>query len=1084
MEEHNKREFSPKLYMKGRRPERFSDSIIKEKGSLGRDFLEFTLSNLKRKSKELAFEDFAKKLCEKVICPNLLEQTGPVAGGDGKTDTQTFPVSEQSKMLWYVGINEASERERWAFAVSTQENWKAKCRTDVKKIEGTARGYKKVFCITSCYTKSDQRSELEDGLSKETGMDVRILDASWIVDEVFKNKLEKLAIETLSIDVDWQRTVELGANDYEKTLRLNDLNVLIANDIDVTNIKLNQLDWLLEVAVLSKELGKPRNEVQGLFERAIRAAEKFGIAQKQFDTRYQFAWAAYWWFEDYELFHENLLICVELAKEIGISVQWGDAVTLIGVHLSHKRHSGNDEVLYNDPIMQDAKKYIETLADLKDRPSNSVMSKVNLEMLSLYCIEDIDSASDSFSNILDLAKAGSKLIGFSFYDIYNLINELDEVFGDNENYESLLDYLTEQASCRDGEVRAAQLWLKRGAKRLESNQPYQAIKLIGKSLASLYKKESRKEMYGALNILAVAYQKVGLLWAARANLLFAASIATDEFWTSGELSYAQTHSYVRLAIVELLLGRIHHSLSFWEIARITENGLGESLISEDEANGYDAFLSQCLANADKKELSALTKLPDALERLGLYFARSIFLYVLGHEDIIEEEYDISVDQEYLDTVIVVRDANLGANIPKLLLASERYTSLQSRIMGCSIEVFFPARSPLVELAESILASVEAFFSTGLVDQLMVIEPELRIELTADDADLSITHEFDESSEILKAEVTCSIPNSDQLGIYEQGEIQNWLSRFVMDVFVYMFRSNNFDEKIKILLGEDRALERSVPFSSCFVAMNNIFGNGANNRIKSFLTGAELREYKLLRTDRWDGYNPKAQKIYEAPKIGKGSPPEGLIDYDSLQHGEFSVQGLIKTRLWDKAKWNGIAFSKYHNGDLGLDLTYENCDFAKIIWVDIVKHVGMLDKNNRLRLSIITGVDRKNPFHYKIVVSENINASKGRLIQTTYRIHKMEPDNNNNINNFIEAFRMIGRVWVSCVGMKDGRPVAVNGRDKCSVFKTELNIVEAWSISENDPDSSALSLDDEPIVPEGVSSPPYLKAIAMRKAMLK
>ncbi|MFB2732896.1 diguanylate cyclase domain-containing protein [Shewanella mangrovisoli] len=45
---------------------------------------------------ELAFEDFAKKLCEKVICPNLLEQTGPVAGGDGKVDTQPLQLDGHS----------------------------------------------------------------------------------------------------------------------------------------------------------------------------------------------------------------------------------------------------------------------------------------------------------------------------------------------------------------------------------------------------------------------------------------------------------------------------------------------------------------------------------------------------------------------------------------------------------------------------------------------------------------------------------------------------------------------------------------------------------------------------------------------------------------------------------------------------------------------------------------------------------------------------------------------------------------------------------------------------------------------------
>ena len=91
--------FSAKDFLKTRRPERFSDSIVKEVGKLDRAVLEHQLSTLNRRNMELAFEDFAKQLCEKIICPNLLEQTGPVAGGDGKVDSQTFPVSEQIKAV-------------------------------------------------------------------------------------------------------------------------------------------------------------------------------------------------------------------------------------------------------------------------------------------------------------------------------------------------------------------------------------------------------------------------------------------------------------------------------------------------------------------------------------------------------------------------------------------------------------------------------------------------------------------------------------------------------------------------------------------------------------------------------------------------------------------------------------------------------------------------------------------------------------------------------------------------------------------------------------------------------------------------
>ncbi|WP_265468392.1 hypothetical protein, partial [Aeromonas salmonicida] len=199
--------FSSKEFLKRRRPEKFSDSTIRETGSLDRVVLEHFLSTLNTRNQELQFEDFAKKICEKIVCPNLLEQTGPVAGGDGKTDTQTFPVSEQNKLLWFEGVNETSNKERWAFAVSTRKDWKKKCHEDVLKIKETGRGYTKAFCVTNQSAKSNIRAEVEDTLKIQTGIDVRVLDINWLLDQVYKNHFEQLTIDALSIPTQYKREV-------------------------------------------------------------------------------------------------------------------------------------------------------------------------------------------------------------------------------------------------------------------------------------------------------------------------------------------------------------------------------------------------------------------------------------------------------------------------------------------------------------------------------------------------------------------------------------------------------------------------------------------------------------------------------------------------------------------------------------------------------------------------------------------------------------------------------------------------------------------------------------------------------------
>jgi len=55
----------PSEYMKLSRPEEFSDSIDTTDVKLARSILEYRLNTITSRVEELAFEQFARKLCEK-----------------------------------------------------------------------------------------------------------------------------------------------------------------------------------------------------------------------------------------------------------------------------------------------------------------------------------------------------------------------------------------------------------------------------------------------------------------------------------------------------------------------------------------------------------------------------------------------------------------------------------------------------------------------------------------------------------------------------------------------------------------------------------------------------------------------------------------------------------------------------------------------------------------------------------------------------------------------------------------------------------------------------------------------------------
>ncbi len=651
--------FSAKEFLKNRRPEEFSSSIVVETGVLDRVQLEHYLATLNIRSQELEFETFAKKLCEKIICPNLLEQTGPVAGGDGKTDTQTFPVSSQNQLLWLEGVNEQSHNERWAFAVSTQKDWKAKCKKDVKKIVETGRGYVKVFCITNQSIKADQRSKLEDELTKQYSIDVRILDLSWILDQIYKSQLEFLAINTLSIPTSYKREIELSADDYQKQKELDRLNKLITEKIDASKITTQQVDYFLEVAILSKELEKPIIDTQSLFDRAVRVAKKFGTSQQSLEASYQYAWAAHWWFEDYSLFESNLELTFENLAENTNSESWEKIVNLLTIYYGRYSYlkdihpSVDIDHIYNNTI-----DVLDRLSKDLSRPSNSLMASIHLDLLQLivkfpdekYCIELLKKT-------LETCRLGSNLIGFPFEKFYNLFQELDIIFDKYEEYEELLDYFTEQSGLRDSETKTAKLQLERGLKRLDDNKPYQAIKLLGKSVSGLNKKETYDEMTYANLLLSEAYSRVGLRWASRGSLLFSASLLANYFHKEKLILPSAIKVYWQLAWKELELGRIPQSLRWAELALLSLNAIKDDYIDEEELIRFDGCLAHLLLNCRFDQLAELEYLPDFLEKLQLFFSNSALLYILGYEDKLKEEFQQTSLDEFVKTLFLCRDTD-------------------------------------------------------------------------------------------------------------------------------------------------------------------------------------------------------------------------------------------------------------------------------------------------------------------------------------------------------------------------------------------------------------------------------------------
>ncbi|WP_395375735.1 hypothetical protein [Marinicella sp. W31] len=1059
---------SQKEFLKKRRPEQFSDSVIKEEGSLDRAVLEHALSTLNKRSLELAFEAFSKKICEKVICPNLLEQTGPVAGGDGKVDTQTFPVSEQLKNLWYEGINHDSSKERWAFAISTQETWKTKCEKDVKNIKSTNRDYKKIFFVTNEYAHAGQRSELEDKLTQKYKIDIRILDLSWILDEVFKNKLEDLAIKTLSIGVSWKRVTDVGSNDYSKIRKLEDIDQRINTDINPQDIKLHQVNWFLDCAILSKELEKPDMETKGRFERACRIAEQYGMPNQLFESHYQFAWAAYWWFEDFILFCEQTKLCFETirnSKDASLLAQFGNLLGVYQGYIKSNEVSRDDEL---ESIRSEIKEINTAITQMDRFPSNSMLALANLEFLCLYEIDNVESSEDIFKRINNIINKANSLIGFPFRRIYELLLSLDSVFGEIESYELLLDSLTELSTKRDGELKGSLLLLKRGARRLDSNEPYQAIKLIGKSLPGLYKQETKNSVIKALHILSNAYLRVDLRWASRACLLIAPTLLDYD----QSVSKLHVACYLEIAKSELLLGRIGHFFLWWKYANYLNSEIEESIITQDENDGFDKYLSQLILTSEFDDLNQFKHLPDLLENFNLPLSCYSLLYVLGHEDEIQEDKDSPLQDFFLQ----LRDHYEGY-APPINFLNQKCGELVGQAMGCKLVVTFPVKSPANELSETILSVFEGFCSTLMLEEAFVVENKILVNISIDSEDeVELSYEVDESGSNLLFDITVSTFDIEAITSSEKEKISEWLTDFTLNLFSRIFQFNDHEKTIKTIIGEHRALDRSISFGICLTSQQNLLGHDYLNDIPNLMDNDVYREYNLIRTEEWDVKNPKINNntFVSSPQFSKDKISNNQIDRERIPHSQIETNNLIKVRLWDKAEWLGVAFGFKGNLPI-LSLIFENYESGLSILKDLHSEIGDNDLKDRIRVTIIKGINKNSVADYRIYITENMRSESRKLKQMIARVHTMTPRTPQNLNVFLSEYNNIGCFLLSFIS-KAELQVPDLQRKHVLIQVNKLHVVDAWTIEENSMDVIALLPDDEPIIPDGIIDPPFLRAL--------
>jgi len=1064
---------------------------------LDRALLEYHLEKLTSRGQEKDFELFARHLAQWEICPNLLPQTGPTGGGDSKVDSETYPVAEGLSLAWFVGNAREAASERWAFAFSAKEDWRPKVRSDVEKLAKTGRGYKKAFFVTNQYVPDRARAQVEDELTKAHGLDVRILDRSWILDKVFENRHEGLAIDDLRLQTSVRTTVRKGPRDVEREQALEKVEDRIGKAAQEARFGFSFVDDCLEAAELARELERPRTEVDGRFERAERAADEYGTSHQRLVCAYARAWTSYWWYEDFPVFARHYRKVESLAEGSTNAYEFELLSNLWNVLVSLVKTGALDDA---DIALEERTRTLTTgldrLIDEEGRPSTSLQARsLKLLVQLLLSWRNSNDTSAAFAQLGTVVRESRGLVGFPLEPLVDVVMELGKVLGELPGYQDLIETIVDVTSERSGEVRAARLLTSRGAQQLNADRPADAIRTLGRALARLYKHESRHDLVLAMYACGVGYERVGLLWAARGTLLNAASIATNDFWSYEEVTRQQAACYNHLKWLELRLRRIPQTLAWHELDRTVRSVLSgeEGSPSEEHTQSevtFDGILGILLLKTDPWDLKRLTRLPDVLEAMGLFNSSIALRYSLGDKASVEEDLRECSVRPLAEYFRMWRDQPASEQSPgEPELYDRRTVMLSSRVLGCTITIDAENDTACVILAESILSATESLMATGIVDRVMAHEPTMTVSIRRSDfGQTPFGTSFTDVSGRPHADIRCCNFDWTSKNCEAQKILREKIFEVIAGVLARVFVFEHMEETLTRLFRDDRALERAIDFTMGFAATGNILGLAPRLTLSDWVS-QDAREYPLTRSERWDAELPApatAATPQLAPsEMAASESPRKRFHTGQLDHSQMQTVSLIRIPLWNQAKWSGTAFI-WTPDNLEAPLLapiFEDADAAGEIFRLWHEELGSRDEKERLRITILRGVKRSAPYTYRVVFGLNpdvaLRGSRNGLAVVVARFHTMEPTSHANLNRFLDSLQAVGHYGLAHCILEPGASQP-GLRTQHVVIKQQLFVRDAWQVGTNDVDLVGLKEDDDPIIPDDQSNAPILEVLRKKR----
>lgn len=1022
------------------RPWKFSDSKVVKKAELTKELFQYQMDRLSNDMKQDLFENLTKSLALRFVTPNLIPQTGPTGGGDGKTDMETHPVADEIAEKWYVADGGCRGNEKWAVAISCKEKWDEKVKHDVDNIVKLNRGFTRILFFSNRLIESKKQKKYEDELSEKYGIPVTIFSQNWFVDRVFDDKCVNIAVKELNLSQQYIETVEVGPNDLKRQRRLDE------GEEAITQRKLG--DWtdteyielLLESAILSRELELAPSIIRNRFTRAENSCKRYGTTPQLYEILYQRGWTEFYWLENPLGTYEYLLKLKPLLDEEVNVDRIEKYITLFNVmtnalvsELFDDEEAINAEYDYQDELLK-------RLEGSKLKSSYLYLKFSLLEQDLIYGSREEDDINRVLGEMVPILQEATNHVDIPFESLCKIIEQAGSIIEHNETYEILIDMLSDILSKRNQDITAANVQMKRGLQNLEKGDFVQAIRHLGQCV-DLFGKESTKGDYvRACGYLGMAYKQQDLLYAAKVMFIKAEAMILHEVELHGSLDHLSLTMMSQLCEIGLRSGRILDFLLPLELKDVLVR-VNPSFDNDDfwKQRGEDeAMLAVRLLLGGVSDPN-YGKLPAVFGRMQLQGPKDVLLHRLGYADLTSKEFAeiIKDDEQWMNTLKNKVDSDFF--LFSSTIAAET-THLESLIKGCKIVVDFASDCVLQIYAELLIAFLESLFATAVFKDFMFSTQRIHFLVQKVDGGVNeIVPETHKDEYIFKVN-----PKT-----INDKEAWHACSLFLAQLFYRNAMTSNFDDVFNDKQAKEKILNRlsvMMTYQNDFII---VYGDDYKNTIDKWVSSSD------------DYYAFKGEE-----------DPSKPFDENRGEQANISIRSIINHPLWNDALWAGCGYSlaKDFMEPPILILLFKNMVAGKRIfdeWRELHEK-GEL----KLRLAFILHVDKQHPTWYKVVVGQDINEIRsqkvGRFIIQAERTHMMKAVTNENIDLVKALYEKYGFCKLTSAYIDDNQLMVLNdSAQRCPFLLPVKNIVfrEAWEIGVDDQDCAAILQGDNPIIPE-------------------